>query len=288
MQLTLNQAQEREDIDSIFDLYGDSDQESDDEDWTPPSTPMAATHTISPVQIASSSNWPASLIEESPIHTEKPLPRTPSISLSLNSDRIYPRSFKTNQGFVYTADPENRSCFYVNPEFETPCASPKSSVATVQVADADEEEEEEEEVEDEEEEGEEEEEADLPKLPGPCELAKLMSTPDFYDPFIPGKPLKPSPRLTPADYVSLSDKRLSRLSHKVILATSLPATLRIRASWRKSAYVAPSPVCLEVSPLDRSTMSSSERRMLRVMRELFPEEFSVTRRRRRVTVSHPL
>ncbi|KAJ8094037.1 hypothetical protein PM082_009927 [Marasmius tenuissimus] len=42
----------------------------------------------------------------------------------------------------------------------------------------------------------------------------------------------------------------------------------------------------EVSPLDRSTMSEGDRRMWRVMKVLFPEEFEVRRKKRPVTYQY--
>ncbi|ESK88726.1 hypothetical protein Moror_2988 [Moniliophthora roreri MCA 2997] len=133
-------------------------------------------------------------------------------------------------------------------------------------------------------------EPEVEHLPTPVEYTQL-GPPGFTNPFARNKPLKQLPRLRKKDYKPLPRKLLKSVSKLHLddkrpegLVEDCSATLLCRPSSKliaaeaKSCLVEefdlmplPSPAKHEFSPYDRQGMSSSEKRMLRLMRELFPD-----------------
>ncbi|EEB90433.1 hypothetical protein MPER_11361, partial [Moniliophthora perniciosa FA553] len=121
-------------------------------------------------------------------------------------------------------------------------------------------------------------------LPTPIEYTQLGS-PDFTNPFEKNKPLKQLPRLLQKDYKPLPKKFLKSItrlhlepkglgegrSTTLLWRSSVKSTAKSRLAEGFGHLPLPSPVQHELSPYDRKGMSPSERRMLRLMRELFAD-----------------
>ncbi|KAK7040383.1 hypothetical protein VNI00_009860 [Paramarasmius palmivorus] len=229
------------DNEDIIDMYG-ADEE-DDSDPTPPVTPRTfgvATH----VRVASGSDCMGS----------GPLP----------SPQIYP--------FHHYSPAKKISSGYDEVDLPPPTPSPTSTTfsdkdlsiltdsATTET------------------------EPELERLPAPVQYTEL-GTPEFTNPFSNGKPLKPLPRLAKKDFKPLSKKFLKSASkndeEEDGLAEDCTAALLCRGSTKMEKHARtveenellppPSPTKCEFSPYDRAGMSSSEKRMLRLMKELFPD-----------------